>query len=411
MPEFLTLLPPLEALEILLQNHGWEISDDEFARAELVLGRVTSRKVVAPHPLPSFRRATVDGYAVRASNTHGASETLPTYLSVKDEVRMGENPVFSLDSGFCALIHTGGMLPDGADAVIMVENTQVVGENEIEILKSVAVGENVIKIGEDVEQDDEILPAGTILKPAAIGGLMALGLTHVQVRRKPRVGIISTGDEVVPPDQGIFPGQVRDINTYTLSSLVELSGGEPQSFGIIPDDFQALQLAAEIALRECDCVIITAGSSASARDLTSQIISGLGPPGVLVHGVNIRPGKPTILGVCSGKAVIGLPGNPVSALVVAGIFVVPVIKKLLGISSINFNPVVSGNLKINLMSQAGREDWIPVKLTKHSGGFQVEPIFGKSNLIFTLARADGLIKVDADATGLAVGDQVSVYLL
>jgi molybdopterin molybdotransferase len=228
------------------------------------------------------------------------------------------------------------------------------------------------------------------------------------------VGLISTGDEVIDPSQTPRPGQVRDINSYTLGALVEKSGGVAVRYGIVSDQFQALKEAAAKSLSECDVVIVTAGSSASTRDMTAEVIRSLGEPGVLVHGINTRPGKPTILGVCNGKAVIGLPGNPVSALVNGYLFVVPVIEKLLGALP-RPKATVQAMLTVNLPSQAGREDWWPVKLAFSSQRLAVkyaaEPIFGKSNLIFTLAAADGLLRIHPDATGLSAGESVEVMLL
>jgi molybdopterin molybdotransferase len=415
MPEFLHLLPPRDALNLLLENLPLEIQSEE-AESSAALGRVTVSPVIAQHPLPSFPRSTVDGYAVRAADTHGASESLPAYLNLVGEVPMGGSPDFTLSPAECALIHTGGMLPSGADAVMMIEHTQGARKAEVEVLRSVAVGENILKVGEDVAKGQEVIPAGTRLRPAEIGGLMALGVTHVQVARRPRIAILSTGDEVVPPDREIGPGQVRDINSYTLSALVERAGGEPVRYGIISDRAGDLLAAASAAWRQCDTLVITAGSSASVRDLTSQVINQLGPPGVLVHGVDVRPGKPTILAVCKeqessrSKPVIGLPGNPVSALVIAGLFVVPVIETQLGIQQARPEPVVQARLTLNLASQAGREDWVPVRLLPDEAGYQAEPIFGKSNLIFTLARADGLLRIAPDATGLSAGELVEVVL-
>jgi len=310
------------------------------------------------------------------------------------------------------------MLPNGADAVVMLEYTQSARSNEMEILRAVAVGENVIEIGEDVQDGQEVISQGTRLRPAEIGGLMALGFTEVTVARKPKVGILSSGDEVIHPSQKPSPGQVRDINAYTLSSAVENTGGEPVQYGIIPDTHPEMYAAAERAKAECDLVVVTAGSSASSRDLTSQILDELGKPGVLVHGVNTRPGKPTILAVCEGVPMIGLPGNPVSALVNTYLFVVPTIKALQGEKTTRPQPRVQATLTINLASQAGREDWVPVKLLRPStiplGGegeaWLAEPIFGMSNLIFTLSRADGLLKIPADATGLSAGELVEVFL-
>lgn len=418
MPEFLTLLPPDEAREKLLAALSKPTIDSELLAVDSALGRVTAADVLAPHPLPEFPRTTVDGYAVRAQDTFGATDSLPTYLNLIGEVPMGDEPTFEIGSGQCALIHTGGMLPKGADAVVMLEYTQPAHMHEIEIFKSAADGENVIHVGEDVAKDQVVIPKGTILRPAEIGGLMALGITSLRVAKKVKVGLISTGDEVIEPSQRPRPGQVRDINSYTLGALVEKSGGVAMRYGIIGDEFEVLKMAAAKALTECDIVIITAGSSASTRDMTAEVIRQLGKPGVLVHGINTRPGKPTILGVCNGKAVIGLPGNPVSALVNGYMFVVPVIEKLLGALP-KPTATLKAILTVNLPSQAGREDWWAVKLKLEpfdhaqgkSGKWIAEPIFGKSNLIFSLAAGDGLLKIHPDATGLSAGEIVEVILI
>ena len=416
MPEFLTLLPPDDARTLLLSHLPQPIIDSESIDVISSLGRFTASDVFAPHPLPDFPRTTVDGYAVRAKDTFGASDSLPAYLTLIGEVPMGDTPSFEIGTGHCALIHTGGMLPNGADAAVMIEYTQSAQTNEIEIFKSVADGENVIRIGEDVAQNQMVIPKGTQIRPAEIGGLMALGFTSINVAKKPRVGLISTGDEVIDPSQTPRPGQVRDINSYTLGALVEKSGCVAVRYGIFSDSFEVLKEAAAKALSECDVVIITAGSSASTRDMTADVIRTLGEPGVLVHGINTRPGKPTILGVCNGKAVIGLPGNPVSALVNGYLFVVPVIEKLLGALP-RPKATVMAKLTVNIPSQAGREDWWPVRLLPsplgrgQGEGFSADPIFGKSNLIFTLASADGLLRIHPDATGLSAGETVEVMLI
>ena len=414
MPEFLTLLPPDQARDKLLAHLSAPTIDSDSINILQASGRVTASDITAPHPLPDFQRTTVDGYAVRAKDTFGATDSLPAYLNLIGEVPMGDSPSFEIGTGQCALIHTGGMLPKGADAVVMLEYTQQSGTNEIEIFKSVADGENIIRIGEDVAQGQIVIPKGTVLRPAEIGGLTALGFMSLRVARKVLVGLISTGDEVIDPSQAPRPGQVRDINSYTLGALVEKTGGATKRYGIIADQFSALKDAAAQALSECDVVIITAGSSASTRDMTAEVIRQLGEPGVLVHGINTRPGKPTILGVCAGKAVIGLPGNPVSALVNGYLFVVPVIERLLGMLP-KPKATVPAILTVNLPSQAGREDWWPVKLIVNRSSsivhYDAEPIFGKSNLIFTLASADGLLRIVPDATGLSAGETVEVVLV
>ncbi|MFL7869957.1 MAG: gephyrin-like molybdotransferase Glp [Anaerolineales bacterium] len=436
MPEFLTLLPPDEARKKLLSHlPAPEPASPSGTMSELIdvassLGRVTAEDVRAPHPLPDFRRSTVDGFAVRAKDTYGASDSLPAYLALAGEVPMGDAPESALGAGQCMTIHTGGMLPEGADAVVMLEYTQTTlgsdltsspkggtdpnSKMEIEIFKSVAEGENVIAVGEDVAQGQVVQPKGSLMRPAEIGGLMALGITKVRVSKKVRVGLISSGDEVIPPEESPRPGQVRDVNSYTLAALVTQAGGEPLLYGIVEDTFETLKATAAKALSECDAVVITAGSSASTRDMTADVIDQLGQPGVLVHGINTRPGKPTILGVCDGKAVIGLPGNPVSALVNGYMLVVPLIEYLLS-QTLRPKATIQARLTVNLPSQAGREDWWPVKLieNRHSSivNFDAEPIFGKSNLIFTLAAADGLLRIPPDATGLSAGEMVEVLLI
>lgn len=415
MPEFLELLPPKIALDGFLERLQFNPTVERIKVID-ALNRVAVDDIHAPHALPSFPRSTVDGYAVVAADTHGASESLPIYLNLMGEVEMGREANFSLQSTYCGLIHTGGMLPKGADAVVMLENTQIARQGEIEILRAAAVGENVIKVGEDVNQGEVIIPKGTLIRAPEIGGLLALGITELLVYKQPIVAIISSGDEVVPPEAEINPGQVRDINSYTLSALVEKSGGLPKRYGIIADNYQSLRAATNQALDECDLVVITAGSSASSRDLTSSVIDSLGEPGVISHGVNVRPGKPTILAACKiadnefSKPVIGLPGNPVSALVIAILFVEPVIDYLHGIKNPGLRPQIRANVTLNLASKAGREDWVPVKLSQGETT-SAEPIFGKSNLIFTLVQADGLLHIPPHVTGFNAGDEVEVLLI
>lgn len=410
MPEFLELLPPPEALSRLLAAMPTASPVVEKVPTAAALGRVTAAAVLSPEALPAFSRSTVDGYAVRAADTYGASDTLPAYLALIGEVPMGGEAAFSLARGQAALIHTGGKLPEGADAVVMLEYTQPAGSSEIEVLRAVAGAENILKAGEDVLPGQQVLPAGVRLRAAELGGLMALGICEVDVVRRPVVGILSSGDEIVSPETSPGPGQVRDINSYTLAALAVEHGALPRSFGIVPDSAAALEEALSRALQACDAVVITAGSSASTRDLTAQVIDRMGAPGVLVHGVNVRPGKPTILAVCGGKPVIGLPGNPVSALVIAGLFVAPVLERLQGLPLDRPRAAVPARLAVNLPSQAGREDWVPVRLLAGPDGFSAEPIFYKSNLILTLARADGYVVIPADATGLAAGAAVNIIL-
>jgi molybdopterin molybdotransferase len=416
MPEFLKLIPPSEALSLVLGSLPDEEPAAEWAEPLHAVGRVTAEEVRAPHALPTFPRSSMDGYAVRASDTFGASESIPGYLMLIGETPMGVKPAITLRSGQAAVIHTGGMLPENADAVVALEQTQAARPGEIEILRAVAKGENVILVGEDVLEGQIVIPRGIKIRPVEVGGCMALGIIKLRVAIKPRIGIISSGDEIVPPDTLPAPGQVRDVNSYTLSTLVTEAGGEPVLYGIVPDNLEALKERLAKVVSECQAVVITAGSSASARDMTAEAIAAQGIPGVLVHGVNVRPGKPTILAVSGQKAIIGLPGNPVSAMVIAGLFVVPVIKKLLGLNVERPRAACPARLTVNVASKAGREDWIPVKLIRAPGrrnkdeDWLAEPIFAKSNLIFSLAAADGLVCIPLDVTGLEAGDSVQVFL-
>ncbi len=373
------------------------------------LDRVLAEDMVSPEALPAFPRSTMDGYAVLAEDVYGASEGLPAYLDVVGEVVMGAEPPFTLALGQAAIIFTGGMLPQGANAVVMVENTQKLGKG-IEVLRPVAVGENVIQVGEDVLRGMPLFSKGHRLRPQDIGGLMALGIVRVPVYCKPRVAIISTGDEVVPPDWKAGGGKIRDINTYTCSTLTVRAGGIPIPMGIVPDDYDALLGACRRGMEQADVVIISAGSSVSTRDLTAQVINSLGEPGVLVHGIAIRPGKPTVLGVAKNIPVFGLPGNPVSAMVLFHLFVSPTIRRLSGDTSVSLARTVVARLTHNIASAPGREDYVQVRLKEEAGEILAEPIFGKSNLIFTLIRADGTVKVSLNKGGLSAGEMVEVHI-
>jgi molybdopterin molybdotransferase len=352
----------------------------------------------------------MDGYAVQSGDTLGVSESLPAYLTVVGEVPMGQAATIKVGPSETAIVHTGGMIPPGADAVVMVERTQKLDDQTIEVLRPVAVGENIITVGEDILKGDEILPAGHLLRPQDLGGLLAVGLTEILVARRPRVALIATGDEVIPPSQKLGPGQVRDINSFTLSGLVRQAGGVPWSMGIIPDRFEELKAAAARGLAEADVVVMSAGSSVSVRDMTGDVINQLGQPGVLVHGISFRPGKPTVLAVCDGKPVTGLPGNPVSAMVVFDLLVTPMLWRWQGLRRMPAPHTVEARLTRNVAGASGREDRVQVRLDQREDGVWADPVFGKSNLIFTLVKADGVIKIPLDKTGLSAGEMVEVRL-
>ncbi len=413
MSELFTVLTPGEAFAALCGECS-PIGRRETVPLAAALGRVLSSEVRALETLPAFARSTMDGYAVRAADTHGASEQSPAYLRLAGDVPTAVVPAVPLGPREAIRIHTGAMMPPGADAVVMVEDTNL-DRDEVEVLAAAAQGENVLAVGEDIRDGDLAVAAGRRLRAADLGGLAALGITRVEVVARPRVAIISTGDEVIPIDRTPAPAQVRDVNGTTTGALVEQAGGVPVHQGIVPDDDRALELALRAAIADADAVVLSAGSSVSVRDLTARVVARLGSPGVLVHGIAIRPGKPTVLAVCNGVPVIGLPGNPASALVVAWRIVRPLVR-LLGGEAVSRDGLGDEReraaiLTLPLPSRPGREDFVPCTLARDdAGALHATPVFGASNLIFTLARADALIAVPLDRSGLAAGETVRVVL-
>ncbi len=408
MSELFTVHTPPDAWRVFRGHFTPTVRTETIPTID-ALDRILAQDLHSAQDLPNFARSTMDGYAVAAADTYGASPGLPAFLDVVGEVPMGQAATVSVGVGQAVLVHTGGMIPPGASAVVMVENTQRVDAASIEVMKPVAEGENVIQVGEDIGIGDLVLGIGHLLRPQDLGGLLALGITQVSVAVPPRVAILSTGDEVVPPDRTPGPGQVRDINSYTLAALVRRAGGQPVLGGIIPDNRAALEAAVAKAAADADVVVLSAGSSVSYRDMSAEVIDGLGRPGALVHGVSVRPGKPTILAVCDGVPVFGLPGNPVSAMVIFDLFVTPTIRLLLGASA-PAQQQVQARLARNIASTTGREDYVQVQVEEREGELWAVPVFGKSNLIYTLVHADGAIKIPLDSGGVRQGEWVVVGL-
>ncbi|MYD10315.1 MAG: molybdopterin molybdenumtransferase MoeA [Chloroflexi bacterium] len=408
-PEFFQVMPVSDALRHL-ETHWQPGPQIETITTADALDRVLAAPIASPEQVPAFRKSTVDGYALRAADTFGASQSLPAFLTVGGELAMGEAPALDVGAGEALLIHTGGMLPTGADAVAMVEHTQAAGAGEIEVLRAAAPGENVIHAGEDIGAGERILPARRRLRSQDIGGLLAVGIASVDVLRQPRVGILSCGDELLPPEAAAPPpGKVRDINAYTLSALARKLGARPLRLGIASDDFADYQRRARDGIAACDILLLSAGSSVSERDYTRDVIDGLGQPGILQHGLAVKPGKPTILALCDNKPVIGLPGNPVSALLVARQLLPALVARYCG-QPLETPRVVSARLTQRIASVTGREDWVALRLSEGEGGMRAEPVFGKSNLIFTLVAADALLRVPLNAGGYDAGALVDVEL-
>jgi molybdopterin molybdotransferase len=377
----------------------------ETVSVTAALGRVPSAPVGAPHPLPGFARSTVDGYAVRAADTYGVSEGLPGYLQVTGAVLMGTEPRQTVGPGTAVSMPTGGVLPAGADAVVMIEYTQQAMTGTIEVVRPVAPGEGIVRADEDAAQGAELVPAGRPLRPQDLGMLSAAGITAVAVHARPRVTIFSTGDEVVPPETAVLrPGQVRDATAAALGALVTQAGGEPVSAGIVPDDPTALETALRAALPASDMIVISAGSSVGARDETAGVVARLGEPGIWCHGLAIKPGKPTLLADCGGVPVIGLPGNPRSALVVFRLLGLPLVRLIGGCTTPPPEPTVRVSLARDLPSAAGRLDVVQVRVVNDTAF----PLFGVSALLSVLTAADGFLVIPEDATGLDAGTEVDV---
>ncbi|MCD6489386.1 MAG: molybdopterin molybdotransferase MoeA [Thermodesulfobacterium sp.] len=400
-----------KGIELLLKYITPENLSYEIIPIEKAYHRITFEDIYAPENLPGFRRSTVDGFAVRSQDTFGAKETMPAYLTVKAYIQMGLAPAFSLGPGECAEIATGGMLPEGADAVVMIEHVNVVSSDLIEVLKPVGPGENVIFEDEDVKKGEVVIPKGHKLKPQDIGALAGLGFNEIKVVKKPVISIILTGDEIIPHTEKSTPGKVRDINSFVLAGLIEETGGVPLKMGIVKDDYKEIKDVVDKAFESSDIILITGGTSTGIKDMTAQIINELGEPGVIFHGVSIKPGKPIIAGICNKKPVFGLPGHPVAVYICFELFVKPIIHKLLGLTDKIYKPKVKAKLTRSIFSQAGRTDFIRVYLEEKDNNLFATPLLSKSGLIMTLVKANGILCIPEDRLGFEKNEEVEVKIL
>jgi molybdopterin molybdotransferase len=400
--EFFSARTVAEALAGFRTGHRTAVEDVPLAEA---LHRVPATEIPSPSALPGFVRSTVDGYAVRAADTYGASDGLPSYLDLLGAVLMGAAPEVAVRPDGCVAMPTGGVLPDGADAVVMVEYTAETMPGTIEVTRPVAPGASLVRADEDVAAGAPLVPAARPLRAPDLGLLAAAGVTTVAVHARPRVAIISTGDEVVPPSTAeLVPGQVRDATASALAGLVADAGGAPVIAGIVGDEPGALKDKLTEVLPAADLVVVSAGSSVGARDETAGAVAAVGD--VWCHGLAIKPGKPTLLADCGGIPLIGLPGNPLSALVVFGQVGVPLLWRLSGCENPPPMPSTRARLSRDLASAAGRLDVVQVQLRDGVA----EPVFGPSALLSVLTRADGYLVVPEPATGLDAGTEVEVTL-
>ena len=373
-------------------------------------GQVLAEDIRSLSPIPSFRRSTVDGYAVISRDTQGVSESIPAFLENVEEIRIGHEATSALKSGQCAYVPTGGMLPEGADAVVMVEYCEPFSLESVAVYDSVSVGRNVVNIGEDVESNGVILKKGTTLHPQAIGALASAGLSRVSIYTSLKLTIISTGDELVPLDKVPELGQVRDINTYALESLAKKHGFDVVSTYVLKDEEELLKSAVLDSMQISDIVVISGGSSQGKQDMTARVIDALSEPGVFIHGISIKPGKPTILGYDkqSSTALIGLPGHPVAAMIIFELIVIWVKNRLIGK---NDETYIYAKMKTNVGSAPGKTTCQMVQLSDFEGEYFAEPIFGKSGIMSTLTAANGYTLIDMNKEGLHKGEIVKVFLI
>jgi molybdopterin molybdotransferase len=400
-----------KAQEIMLSHLAGRQLPTETVSLTDGLDRILAKTVQSAENLPPHPRSVMDGFAVMARDTFGASESMPCYLQISGSVAMGEMPAGTLEKGSCYRIATGGFMPAGADAVVMHEHTVPVDDTMVEIVKSCGSGTSIIGIGDDIREGETAVPAGRLLRPQDLGLLAALGVVDVEVFRKVRVGVMSTGDEIIPHHETPSGGQIRNINTIALAALARRCGADVLDYGIVSDSRDIFLPTLQRAVEENDIVLFSGGSSVGVRDLGEQAIEALGPPGVLVHGVKLKPGKPIIIGFSDTTPVFGLPGHPVSAMVCFDLFVQPAIARISGVAEApHARPTITATLARNINSAAGRLDLVRVQLQDSEQGPVADPVLGRSGAISTLARAHGYFFIDEDSQGVTQGSTIEVFL-
>jgi len=398
--------------EVLELVHGFQPVGEEIVSLDRAFGRVLSKDIVSPEDLPGFPRTSVDGYAIKAKDSFGATESLPALLEIVGEVGMGQVAAMTVAAGQAVRISTGGMVPRGADGVVMVEYCHLMDQTTLEVTRAISPQENVIQPDDDFKKGAVVVQKGRRLRSQDVGVLAGFGVTELPVHRKPTVAIISTGDEVIPIHEKPKPGQVRDINTYTLSAFCVQQGAEPVALGLCRDDLEQLRNMMLKGLESADTVWISGGSSVGTRDLTLKVFESIQGTELLVHGISISPGKPTLLARKGETAIFGLPGHTASAMVVAEVFLAPFLARLGGDTLLHEKAQnkVAAKLSRNIESAGGRDDFIRVKLIREGAQWIAEPIFGKSGLISTLVEADGLLRIDRNTEGLYQGQEVEVMV-
>ena len=398
----LNVISTEKAIETVQNSVKTDFVKTETVSLTVCPGRKTAKDIVSGEFIPPFSRSTVDGFAVSASDTYGSSESIPAMLTLKGEILMGENADTKIEKGECMKISTGGMLPKGADSVVMLEHTQTDFDGLCLVFKAVGPFENVTKKGDDIKPGKTVIKKGTVLSSKHIGILASLGITEIECVKKPVVSVISTGDELIPITEKPTGGKIRNINSAMLKALLTENGCDVIDFGIIKDSKKLLEEALKKAAEQSDVVLISGGSSAGARDLTAEIISENGS--LFFHGISMKPGKPTIFGNCFKKPVFGLPGHPTAAYFVSVRIVLPILEKLGAVTKAS--KTETAVLSCNLPSNNGREEIVCVRLENG----KANPIFGKSGIVSLLSESGGYVIIGRNCEGLKTGEAVTVRL-
>lgn len=408
--EFLKVDSLSQAREKLFKAAGEKLAQTEIVDTGDAVGRCLAEDIYCPEMVPDFRRSTVDGYAVIAKDTQGAGESIPVFLNIVEEISIGTPASHVIKSGECAYVPTGGMVPDGADAMVMVEYTELFDEECAAVYNAVSSGRNVVQIGEDAEKDSLLLKKGTVLNAGSIGVLASIGKAQVKVFKPWKLTIVSTGDELASMGSEKKPGEVYDVNTYAIRALAQEQGMEIAETFVLRDDEALLEETLRHALDTSDIVAVSGGSSQGKKDMTAQIIDKIAVPGVWTHGIALKPGKPTIVGMDepSKTLLIGLPGHPVAAMMVFKLLVIWLKRTVFGEKETIKIPAV---MESNVPGAPGRAACQMVKLIQGEQGYIARPVFGKSGLMSTLTQADGYVMLEINQEGLKTGETVYVELL
>ena len=406
--DFFNVVTVEEGRQMLLDNFKDFQLETERVHILDSVDRTLAEDIVSSIDVPDFDRSTVDGYGIVVEDSHGATEAIPSILDIRGEIRMGELSDMKISSGQTVYIPTGAMVPKGATGVIMIENTEKMGEDSLLLYKPVSKGENIVYAGDDIKKGSPALEKGRIINAEVVGTLAALGIPQVTVYKMPRFYIISTGDEIIDIDEELAPGKIRDINSYALQVMAEKAGGKVVHRSIIKDNYELLREEVKKALEIADIVLISGGSSVGTRDYTDKVIKSFEGKGVLAHGLSIKPGKPTIIGDCEGKMVIGLPGHPVSSIVVFKALIEDYLDKKLGNKKIQ--PYVTATMDYNFPSSPGRETYQMVALRKEGGEYFASPTHGKSGMISLLSQSQGYMIFKSHEEGVNKGEKREIFL-